>query len=507
MPQEKAQPTWLKQLVAVEALFLCCVLPWLLSDLWYDEVLSLNVVLLHDSPWEIFRDYRFANNHFLNNFLEWLWLRGLGLNAANEFLVRLPAVFFGMGTVAVVLLGWRKFLGEKIALLTAVVMACSPVFTAFAWQFRGYSLAMFLSALAIHASAIRSQKNTVANGVALFLLGLLLPLIMPPAAMLPCALAVALCAEKGMALRSWMGLRDGVRAAWPPVAGAVLGVAYYLTLWEEFSAATRESGGWTSAWLVGLHVVFAFALHLGVLCWPLFKPAQKGAGTESRLGWMLLGGCALALVAVLLVPSPVHRAPFPRVFLPLLPAVTFGVALLAKNCRGLDADWNKFMQLVALELVIALTIRIGCEAAKRYALDLGKAPPQNLLVQYYRGDSGISALLQEYAALPEEQRSRLLVLVSPYDVPTCGYYWMLYGLPESGRAGLSLMRPANLFRPEALSLYRSNGYAVLILARHGQEAREWASAAGFAGVVPVPVGNRHDHHQFFRVDGGISSSL
>ena len=225
MPQEKAQPTWLKQLVAVEALFLCCVLPWLLSDLWYDEVLSLNVVLLHDSPWEIFRDYRFANNHFLNNFLEWLWLRGLGLNAANEFLVRLPAVFFGMGTVAVVLLGWRKFLGEKIALLTAVVMACSPVFTAFAWQFRGYSLAMFLSALAIHACAIRCQKNTVANGVALFLLGLLLPLVMPPAAMLPCALAVALCAEKGMALRSWMGLWDGVRAAWPPVAGAVLGVA------------------------------------------------------------------------------------------------------------------------------------------------------------------------------------------------------------------------------------------------------------------------------------------
>ena len=402
MPQEKAQPTWLKQLVAVEALFLCCVLPWLLSDLWYDEVLSLNVVLLHDSPWEIFRDYRFANNHFLNNFLEWLWLRGLGLNAANEFLVRLPAVFFGMGTVAVVLLGWRKFLGEKIALLTAVVMACSPVFTAFAWQFRGYSLAMFLSALAIHASAIRSQKNTVANGVALFLLGLLLPLVMPPAAMMPCALAVALFMGKGKALCQWTGFWAAIRAAWPPVAGAVLGVAYYLTLWEEFSAATRESGGWTSAWLVGLHVVFAFALHLGVLCWPLFKPLQKSAGTESRLGWMLLGGCALALVAVLLVPSPVHRAPFPRVFLVLLPAVTFGVALQAREWSWLN-DLNS-QEFIGIVVVLALMVRVGSGILTDWDMDDASAPPQNLLQQYYRGNGGVSALLREYAEVPETQR-------------------------------------------------------------------------------------------------------
>ena len=117
MLQRKAQLTWPKQLVAVEALFLCCVLSWLMSDLRYDEVLSLNLVLSHDSPWAIFRDYRFANNHFLNNFLEWLWLRGLNLNAGSEFLVRLPAVLFGMGTVAVALLSWRRFLGEKVTLL------------------------------------------------------------------------------------------------------------------------------------------------------------------------------------------------------------------------------------------------------------------------------------------------------------------------------------------------------------------------------------------------------
>ena len=496
MPQEKAQPTWLKQLVAVEALFLCCVLPWLLSDLWYDEVLSLNVVLLHDSPWEIFRDYRFANNHFLNNFLEWLWLRGLGLNAANEFLVRLPAVFFGMGTVAVVLLGWRKFLGEKIALLTAVVMACSPVFTAFAWQFRGYSLAMFLSALAIHACAIRCQKNTVANGVALFLLGLLLPLVMPPAAMLPCALAVALCAEKGMALRSWMGLWDGVRAAWPPVAGAVLGVAYYLTLWEEFSAATRESGGWTSAWLVGLHVVFAFALHLGVLCVPILKPTQKSAGTESRLGWMLLGGCALALVAVLLVPSPVHRAPFPRVFLVLLPAVTFGVALQAREWSWLN-DLNS-QEFIGIVVVLALMVRVGSGILTDWDMDKASSPPQNLLQQYYRGNAGVSALLREYKLMPESKLKHQLVLVVPHDVPTAYHYWLLYGLPNND-LGMQYLLPVNQVTSQTLEQYRSRGFDFFLLARHKHEALEWAQTAGFPKAQVEPEGKWHDHHRLFRI--------
>ena len=86
----------------------------------------------------------------------------------------------------------------------------------------------------------------------------------PSAAMLPFALAFALFAGKGKALRQWTGFGAAIRGAWPPVAGVFLGVAYYLTLREEFQRAMRESGGWTSAWMVGLHVVFAFALHLGV---------------------------------------------------------------------------------------------------------------------------------------------------------------------------------------------------------------------------------------------------
>ncbi|MBP5300115.1 MAG: hypothetical protein J6Y80_01795, partial [Victivallales bacterium] len=67
MQQGLAQPKPWKLLLSAEALFLCCIVFWVQSDLWYDEVLSLEMVFGHDSPWELFRDYRFANNHFLSN--------------------------------------------------------------------------------------------------------------------------------------------------------------------------------------------------------------------------------------------------------------------------------------------------------------------------------------------------------------------------------------------------------------------------------------------------------
>ena len=521
MPQKKTQSRWWWQLLIVEALFFSCVFFWILGDLWYDEVLSLEVVLGNDSPWEIFRDYRFANNHFLSNFLEWLWLRGLRLNSSSEVLVRLPPMLFGMGTVAAACLAWRRFLGERAALLTAVLLACSPVFTAFAWQFRGYSLAMFLSTLAVTAAAFRRERRTLYNGMALFVISLLMPLVMPPAAMLPFAVAFALLAEKGRGLLQRSGLREAALAAFPAAAGAFLGVAYYLTLWEQFRTAMRESGGWTSAWMVGCHVVFAFALHLGVLCVPLFKPAQKCTGKEPpahedprknarvrggmELGMALLLGCLAALVAVLLVPSPVHRSPFPRVFLPLLPAVTFGAALLAKEWAWLNGlPIRKYWQLLGCVAVGALLVRIGSDALTKWDLEKSSTPPQNLLQQYYRGNGGVSALLQEYRKLPESQQRHQVVLVSPYDLPTTFHYWNLYGLPNGdlGRTGtreIPCLLPANEVPPGILEQYRLHGYVILVLARHEQEALNLAQTAGLPSAQAVAEGDEYDRQRLFRI--------
>ena len=520
MQQGLAQPKPWKLLLSAEALFLCCIVFWVQSDLWYDEVLSLEMVFGHDSPWELFRDYRFANNHFLSNFLEWLWLRGLGVNSASEVLVRIPAVIFGTGTVAVAALYWKKFLSERSGWLAALLMAASPVFTAFAWQFRGYSLAIFLSALAVYFCAIRSHKSTVLNGFILFIIGLLLPMTMPSAAMLPCALALALFCQSTISGKS--GWLRGLRVSFPPVAGAFLGTAYYLTILEQFSAATRESGGWTSAWLVGLHLLLAFALHLGALCVPVLQgvhlphargnlrcsaatghPAESAPGVE--LAWWLFGACACAVVAILLLPSPVHRSPFPRVFLPLLPAVTFAAALLASDWRWLnDLPTRQFWKFLACMVICALLIRVGSDFLTDWELSTASEPPQNLLQQYYRGNGGVSTLLQEYKRTPDPQLKCQLVLVSPFILPTAWHYWQLYGLPESDlrtadSKELSHLLPANLVPPGTLKRYQLKGFEFLILARHEQEASAWADACGFVNPKLAPEGEVCDHHQFFRV--------
>ena len=184
----------------------------------------------------------------------------------------------------------------------------------------------------------------------------------------------------------------------------------------------------------------------------------------------------------------------------LLTAVTFGAALLAREwpwLNGLNA--RKFWKVVGCVVFGALLVRLGSDALTNRKLGTASEPPQNLLQQYYRGNSGVSALLREYAEVPEAQQKHQLVLVSPYDVPTCSHYWMLHGLPDKGTGGLFLNMPANLATAENLLRYRQAGYGFLILARHEREALEWAWAAGFPEPQVVPEGEAFDHHCFFRI--------
>ena len=144
-------------------------------------------------------------------------------------------------------------------------------------------------------------------------------------------------------------------------------------------------------------------------------------------------------------------------------------------------------------------VRVGSGVLTDWDMDDASAPPQNLLQQYYRGNGGVSALLREYAEVAETQQKRQVVLVSPYDVPTCGYYWMFYGLPDKGDGGLPLMCPANMVKFENMANYRTYGYDFLILARHEREARDWAQTIGFRDPQVVPEGEGHDHHRLFRI--------
>lgn len=419
--------------IALLVLFFIRIFAWATADLWYDEILTLRMFVWGKSSLSsIFRDYCIANNHFLNSALEWLWIKLPFSNYSSELFLRLPAIIVSCGTILIIATCWQKWIGKKLAYAIALLFALSPVFTVFAYQLRGYSLAMFLATAAVTVAYARHLTPNWRNCTMLFILSLLLPLTMPSAAMAGGALTVALFFCHDWRIFSW----QNIRRALPPFCGSALGCAYYLTIWAQFQHARVDSGGWTSGILAFSHIILAFALHLGVFlvgyaalaCKTLRQcNADETQHTLSPRFALLLSASALFIIAILLaIPSSAGRVPFPRVFLVMLPLFSFAAALLCTRTRLMALSPKTLALAIALPAVI---ITLITEQLNSYLLNHRATPPQNLLIQYYRGQNDASALLYRLSQLQRDgsiPHSPYLV-VSPYDEPAAGHYWLLAG--------------------------------------------------------------------------------
>lgn len=491
---KKQKRDWLALLLI--ALFLVRVYSWATAELWYDEVLSLQLFILkHDTLAGLFRDYCIANNHFLANAIEWLWVRLCPIALGSELSLRIPAILCGIGTLLTVHIGWRKWLGKEVAFATALLLAASPVFSVFAFQMRGYSLAMLLSALALTAMMHRLEKNTWRNCLALFTASLALPLVMPSAAMLPAAIVAAFGLHsifKGEQPSETTGKRilHGIHQSLPAIIGAFLGVLYYTTLWADFQRARAESGGWSSAWLVAGHLLLAFALHLAFFAWPLAKTSLSKRSCD-LLPKCILGAVVIAAAAVLLVPSPVGRAPFPRVFLPLLPMLTLAAALAMKSTSPITAIPLKKLALISA--IPGLLIGICCDSLTARQLDTRETPPQNLLQQYYRGNSPCSLNM---SSLTNDSEKRL-ILVNASDVPAFSFYWQISGgntIPAYH--GLPPFIPGNIpssFVQTAIDKHLE----IAIFARTEAEARSILQTQSLDDHANLEEGKRTEHRTLY----------
>jgi len=119
MDRKKASLLWM---LLASVVLLGRILPWSLSDLSHDEihtVCNFSGLLTGRGFWEIFRVYPYANNHFLCSALYWLWLKVIPGRTAPELLLRLPSLFQAILTLAAIIWGWRRYLGSRLAGLTA----------------------------------------------------------------------------------------------------------------------------------------------------------------------------------------------------------------------------------------------------------------------------------------------------------------------------------------------------------------------------------------------------
>ena len=128
-----------------------------------------------------------ANNHFLNSALYWWWVRFLDFSF-SEHILRWPS-YFRFCQHFIDGFPLAQVYEHRVAGLDGDGFAISPVFGAFAYQVRGYSLAMFLSLWA-HPVSWSCLRRCPRGQYWLCLSCFLLPLVMPSAATLGASLSL-----------------------------------------------------------------------------------------------------------------------------------------------------------------------------------------------------------------------------------------------------------------------------------------------------------------------------
>ncbi len=457
------------------AVFLLRVMPWSMAEFWYDEVLTLQYFAIggeNSSLSGIFRNYIMANNHFLNSAIYWWWVRFLDFSF-TEHILRWPSLFFGFASILMVVLHWRRYIGRRLAAIFGLVFAVSPVFSAFAWQVRGYSLCMFLSTLAL-SGVLEILFGSARRGQLWACLAcFLLPLVMPSAALLAPALALFLFWQL---LVSGKSTGKALASALPCLAMSLLAGSYYLHIWEQFRKAGESAGGWESSWLAGGNVVLGMSAHLGLFSLPLIACTLfmaprlfNSVSAHKTTGVRLLLCCCLPAITVLLLRFG-GRAPFPRIFLVFLPAVTLAAAGASYSLPFLRRQ--KLTYLAVAVLLSGCLIEQICSRLTIRQVKNGESP-QNLLQQYYRdatdnrdavGFIRSNGLVGQY-----------IFLVNEWDAPTFLFYWQLANFPQQA-VFVSNRVPDQFWLAPHLANFK-----LIVLARNEIEAGNLFRKAGFKG--------------------------
>lgn len=443
---------------------------WASADLWHDEAVTVNEfcgVLREIRPLAIFRRYDVANNHFLNSALYWLWFRIVPLQMP-EIILRLPSLLAGVGTLALITMQWRHWLGVRLAGLGGILFAVSPVFTAFAYQVRGYGLSMLLSALALTAVlALLTGKRRWPAQALLAICCLLQPLVMPSAVILYPLVALVLTAGLRRRGLPWPGV---MAALVPSALGTVAGGSYYLTLLPELrQAAANAAVNFQVLWdapAALANVLCGLAAHLG---WALLLPAAAAValvrgrgrgGLGTYIGAVMVSGTLATIAAVFLLAGG-KQTPFPRNFLLLLPPLTLGVLLYA---RPLWWPWRRTLWLAAGIVLVAFSLEQVLARRSDVLVQRGGHPPMNLLMQHYRGNRDISA------AVSSLQQSgiagQILLLTGNYDAPALQFYFRKYALDPRRVFGYGAVDPGFAADPSVrkrlLICCRASLYAWLV---------------------------------------------
>ena len=244
-----------------------------LQSFWYDEAFTPVHVLHADLGATLRSMVHSENSPPLWYLIAWLDVRLFG---DGEVALRMPSALAGIATVAVAWAIGRELAGRRCALVCALLVACSPLFTWYSQEARVYALFAFTSALAM-LCCLRAQRKPTPGRMAAFALSGAL-------ALLTHYFAAFLLA--GMAL--WL-LRDRAARRGALVACAAIaavGLALVPLVIAQGGHGTQWIGQWALPSRLQAAVQYYFTGYSG---------APLGHGIELLVALPLLAGIALAL--------------------------------------------------------------------------------------------------------------------------------------------------------------------------------------------------------------------
>ncbi|MBQ9335678.1 MAG: hypothetical protein IJS14_00070 [Lentisphaeria bacterium] len=400
---ESDRPFWTRLLPpACAAAAVCSAAELMFRMLWFDEVLTANLIIRLPTA-RIYFAYEIPNNHIVFTLLEKIWYELVNSFAGFSYIYfRLIPML--CGGLAVFLLT-RKLIrscGMLAGALVPAVFAVSPVFAMYATAVRGYMLGFLLTVLALLCAEKVIRRGSLRDHLLYFLIVLLSVGTAP----------TDLAALAGVVLYY---LPRGVRAGRCGIRRLVfLGLApfialavFYLPILDKFLGCIRLGEGWTSA-PSAIYTFYTGALFpLGLLLICCLPGAVRIWRKFPRLRLNCICGVLiilLPLAAYLVMKVP----PFPRVFFPLLAVwlmiaahtLTAGLKAFPRSRRLIAGTY------IAVGLVSAFALRFGAETCGNFLYGPGG-----------RGDDYIAP----YYARPSFQPEKLLKYLKE-NVGTDGYH-------------------------------------------------------------------------------------
>ena len=312
----------------------------LLRELWFDEALTLlNFVLPLD--WEkIYFSYTIPNNQIVYSMLLKIW--DLFYIGYTNIVVhwRLLSVILSFGMFAVIIHLNRK-IDEKRSFATILVLSVislSAVFLNYATALRGYAASWFFVALSL-LGLYNIFHNKARSGWAFYIISSILALGTVPTNLLALAAAL-LYAVPWMKKEFYLDKRAYIAAAVLP--GSLL--LFYLPIMSNFLAVCKLGEGFSNRNGASLVTLGMYAGCFGLLLiFGLFRLKKPALTNVMRyLIWLL------PFVSIYVL----HRAPFPRVFVTMLPVLCMLIIDGTANLINSD-KWRFFHRVVFFLIIIA----------------------------------------------------------------------------------------------------------------------------------------------------------